>query len=76
MSHPMCPPSVSLPLRAHPRPSADFSYYSAPPLASTAHIPSGDDRTAADIYQFLLGWFERFPKYKANKFWVAGESYA
>ncbi|XP_078177991.1 serine carboxypeptidase II-1-like [Carex rostrata] len=36
----------------------------------------GDANTARDSYAFLLGWFERFPKYKYRDFYIAGESYA
>ncbi len=36
----------------------------------------GDARTAADSYKFILGFMERFPKYKTRKLWLAGESYA
>lgn len=35
----------------------------------------GDDRTAEDAYQFLLGFVERFPQYAGRPFWIAGESY-
>ena len=35
----------------------------------------GDERTAADALQFLLGFFERFPVYDGRPFWIAGESY-
>lgn len=37
---------------------------------------SGDQRTAADSYTFLVNWFERFPQYKFRDFYIAGESYA
>ncbi|CAA7029673.1 unnamed protein product [Microthlaspi erraticum] len=36
----------------------------------------GDDFTARDTYAFLQKWFVRFPAYKENKFFIAGESYA
>lgn len=36
----------------------------------------GDDRTARDNHEFLKRWFDRFPQYRANSFWVSGESYA
>lgn len=35
----------------------------------------GDERTAEDAYQFLLGFLERFPQYAGRPFWLAGESY-
>ncbi|XP_051116587.1 serine carboxypeptidase-like 34 [Andrographis paniculata] len=36
----------------------------------------GDNITAADSYNFLVGWFQRFPQYKSHDFYIAGESYA
>lgn len=36
----------------------------------------GDTQTALDAYDFLVGWFERFPQYKTHDFYIAGESYA
>ncbi|RWR97994.1 Peptidase S10 [Cinnamomum micranthum f. kanehirae] len=36
----------------------------------------GDNITANDSYKFLLNWFKRFPQYKSNEFYIAGESYA
>jgi serine carboxypeptidase-like clade 2 len=35
----------------------------------------GDKRTAADAYEFLRGWLERFPQYADRPLWLAGESY-
>lgn len=36
-----------------------------------------DDHFAAtDSFQFLLKWFQRFPQYKSNDFYIVGESYA
>ncbi|XP_006354958.1 putative serine carboxypeptidase-like 23 [Solanum tuberosum] len=37
---------------------------------------SGDRTTARDSYTFLVNWLERFPEYKANDFYLIGESYA
>ncbi|XP_073120271.1 serine carboxypeptidase 1-like [Henckelia pumila] len=37
---------------------------------------TGDKRTAADSYTFLINWLERFPEYKTRDFYITGESYA
>ncbi|CAK8532132.1 unnamed protein product [Lathyrus sativus] len=39
-------------------------------------LNNGDKRTAEDSLIFLLKWFERFPQYKENDFFISGESYA
>ncbi|CAN8245078.1 unnamed protein product [Cochlearia groenlandica] len=49
-----------------------FSYSNT----TTDYGKLGDDFTARDTYVFLQKWFERFPAYKENKFFIAGESYA
>eukprot|EP00850_Spirogloea_muscicola_P005258 SM000023S07714 [mRNA] locus=s23:1018730:1022593:- [translate_table: standard] len=36
---------------------------------------TGDEQTASDAYTFLLGFFDKYPEYKANDFFIAGESY-
>ncbi|CAN8287868.1 unnamed protein product, partial [Cochlearia groenlandica] len=36
----------------------------------------GDDFTARDTYTFIQNWLQRFPVYKENEFYIAGESYA
>ncbi|XP_044397739.1 serine carboxypeptidase 1 [Triticum aestivum] len=36
---------------------------------------SGDQRTAADAYVFLVRWLERFPEYKDRAFYISDESY-
>ncbi|XP_062095091.1 serine carboxypeptidase-like 31 [Humulus lupulus] len=36
----------------------------------------GDEFTANDAYTFLHEWFLKFPSYKNNSFYIAGESYA
>lgn len=42
---------------------------------TSSDIVTGDQRTAQDALQFLLGFFQRFPAYDGRPFWVAGESY-
>ncbi|CAI9769923.1 unnamed protein product [Fraxinus pennsylvanica] len=37
---------------------------------------TGDKKTAADSYTFLVNWLERFPEYKTRDFYLTGESYA
>ncbi|KAL2460222.1 Serine carboxypeptidase 24 [Abeliophyllum distichum] len=37
---------------------------------------TGDIKTAADSYTFLVNWLERFPEYKTRDFYITGESYA
>ncbi|XP_075478974.1 serine carboxypeptidase 1-like [Primulina tabacum] len=37
---------------------------------------TGDKKTAADSYTFLINWLERFPEYKTRDFYITGESYA
>ncbi|ERN07520.1 serine carboxypeptidase-like 25 isoform X1 [Amborella trichopoda] len=36
----------------------------------------GDLQTAKDSLQFLLRWFDRFPRYKNRELYLTGESYA
>ncbi|KAF5182262.1 Serine carboxypeptidase-like [Thalictrum thalictroides] len=36
----------------------------------------GDKVTAEDSHAFLLQWFKKFPNFKSNEFYIAGESYA
>ncbi|KAI5648981.1 hypothetical protein M9H77_34986 [Catharanthus roseus] len=38
--------------------------------------PTGDLQTASDTHAFLLKWFEQFPEFLSNPFYLAGESYA
>ncbi|XP_071911056.1 serine carboxypeptidase 1-like [Coffea arabica] len=37
---------------------------------------TGDTKSAADAYTFLVNWLERFPEYKTRDFLITGESYA
>ena len=35
-----------------------------------------DESTAQDAYEFLTNFFNAYPEYKSNKFYITGESYA
>ncbi|XP_011089617.1 serine carboxypeptidase 1 [Sesamum indicum] len=37
---------------------------------------TGDLKTAADSHTFLLKWFELYPEFLSNPFYISGESYA
>ncbi|XP_027334977.1 serine carboxypeptidase-like 20 [Abrus precatorius] len=37
---------------------------------------TGDLKTASDTHAFLLKWFELYPEFLTNPFFIAGESYA
>ncbi|KAI4326352.1 hypothetical protein MLD38_031676 [Melastoma candidum] len=37
---------------------------------------TGDKKTAADSHKFLLKWFELYPEFLSNPFFISGESYA
>jgi len=37
---------------------------------------TGDLKTAADSHTFLLKWFEKYPEFLENPFFISGESYA
>eukprot|EP01102_Stenamoeba_stenopodia_P000791 TRINITY_DN1073_c0_g1_i1.p1 TRINITY_DN1073_c0_g1~~TRINITY_DN1073_c0_g1_i1.p1 ORF type:complete len:491 (-),score=101.97 TRINITY_DN1073_c0_g1_i1:72-1496(-) len=47
-----------------------FSYSDTP-----ADYTTGDFQTANDSYTFLLQFFQDFPQFQGNDFWVTGESY-
>ncbi|KAJ0079345.1 hypothetical protein Patl1_24034 [Pistacia atlantica] len=48
-----------------------FSYSKGKTQYST-----GDIETASDTHKFLLKWFQQYPEFISNPFYVAGESYA
>ncbi|GMN26105.1 hypothetical protein TIFTF001_001185 [Ficus carica] len=37
---------------------------------------TGDQQTASDTHTFLLKWFEQFPEFLSNPFYISGESFA
>lgn len=37
---------------------------------------TGDMKTAVDSHAFLLKWFQMFPEFQSNPFYISGESYA
>ncbi|KAL9684134.1 hypothetical protein QQ045_021568 [Rhodiola kirilowii] len=37
---------------------------------------TGDSQTASDTHTFLIKWFQKYPEFLPNPFYVAGESYA
>lgn len=39
-------------------------------------LDTGDYRTATDSLEFVIGWLERFPRYKNREIYITGESYA
>ncbi|KAM7267632.1 hypothetical protein ACFE04_009798 [Oxalis oulophora] len=39
-------------------------------------LDSGDHRTARDSLEFVLQWFNRFPRYRNRELYITGESYA
>ncbi|KAL2539706.1 Serine carboxypeptidase-like 20 [Abeliophyllum distichum] len=43
---------------------------------NTSIYQNGDLKTAYDNHLFLLKWFEQFPEFVGNEFYIAGESYA
>lgn len=42
----------------------------------SADCVNTDESTAEDAYEFLVNFFNAFPEYKSNKFYITGESYA
>jgi hypothetical protein len=47
-----------------------FSY------SETGDYKCDDDRTALENYEAVQSFFEKFPEFKTNKFFITGESYA
>jgi serine carboxypeptidase-like clade 2 len=41
----------------------------------TSDYTVGDDRTSQDSYNFLVSFFQKYPQFKGNDFWITGESY-
>ncbi|KAB1201662.1 Serine carboxypeptidase-like 20 [Morella rubra] len=48
-----------------------FSYWDN----SSSHI-TGDLETASNTHSFVLKWFQQFPEFLPNPFYISGESYA
>lgn len=42
----------------------------------TKDYSTGDFKTSKDVHAFLLKWFEEYPEFQLNPFYVSGESYA
>ncbi|ONK78097.1 uncharacterized protein A4U43_C02F14280 [Asparagus officinalis] len=42
----------------------------------TSDYATGDLKTASDTHKFLLKWFQLYPEFLGNPFYIAGESYA
>ena len=51
-----------------------FSYCDT--ATKSSECVNTDESTAQDAYEFLVNWFNSFPEYKTNKFYITGESYA
>ncbi len=51
-----------------------FSYCEG--VTSSKNCVNTDESTAQDAYEFLVNFFNAFPEYKTNKFYITGESYA
>ncbi|CAM0146383.1 unnamed protein product [Urochloa decumbens] len=43
---------------------------------TSSDYKTGDERSASDMYLFLLKWYEKFPEYKSRDLFLTGESYA
>ena len=51
-----------------------FSYCEG--VSKSSECVNTDESTAQDAYEFLANFFNSFPEYKSNKFYITGESYA
>jgi len=45
-------------------------------VKSSSSCVNTDESTAQDAYEFLVNFFQAYPEYKSNKFYITGESYA
>jgi len=50
-----------------------FSY--CDDATSAEECVNDDESTAMDAYEFLANWFELYPEYKTNKFYITGKYY-
>lgn len=60
---------------------ANMLYIEAPVGVGFSYSENGDykcddDRTARENYEAVQSFFEKFPEFKSNKFFITGESYA
>jgi serine carboxypeptidase-like clade I len=51
-----------------------FSYCEG--VTKSSDCVNTDESTAQDAYEFLVNFFNSYPEYKKNKFYITGESYA
>ncbi|EPS74136.1 hypothetical protein M569_00619, partial [Genlisea aurea] len=79
-------PSGSLPI-LHPNPHSwskvsNIIYLDSPAgvgfscSGNESDYVTGDLKTASDSYTFLLKWFDLYPEFSSNPFFISGESYA
>jgi len=53
-----------------------FSYCLQAGTNKTVECTNTDDSTASDSYDFLVNFFNAYPEYVKNEFYITGESYA
>jgi carboxypeptidase C (cathepsin A) len=53
-----------------------FSYCLSSGTNNTVVCSNTDDSTASDAYDFLVNFFQSYPEYSKNDFYITGESYA